>query len=439
MGYRGLERKVARALESVPLLRRSMKALYHRANYVCFRERGFRQQVHSNVRLLTVGEWAGVPLEPDQGVFFGYYDKSPWSPDMQRVIVHRIQADGRVAIVILDRQRHTQTIVGVSSAWNHQQGSMAQWLPQSSGTKVIFNDYAAGALVSRIVTPGCDELVLPFPIQTVHPGKSLGLSLNYRRLARLRPEYGYVPEATNFAPDQPMDQDGIWEVDLASGTGQLVITLASLAENEPAATMVNSEHKVNHILYSPDGNRFVFLHRWQGGNGRFSRLYVAGSGAKPRLLLDERLVSHFSWADETHVVVWGRTRDAGDHYYLVEVNTGESRVVGLDSLDVYGDGHISLSPDRQWIVTDSYPDRARIQHLLLYHRSTAEAVEVGRFFAPWRFAGAVRCDLHPRWSPDGQWICIDSAHTGNRMTYMLDVSELIAVASARAGNHPSNS
>jgi hypothetical protein len=315
---------------------------------------------------------------------------------------------------------------------------MAQWLPQSSGASVIFNDYAAGALVSRIVTPRGDGSVVPFPIQALHPRKALGLSLNYRRLARLRAEYGYAAEATNFAPDQPMEQDGIWEVDLGSGAGQLVISLASLAENEPVATMVNSEHKVNHILYSPDGSCFVFLHRWQGSTGRFSRLYVAGSGTRPRLLLDERLVSHYSWADETHVVVWGRTREAGDHYHLVDVNTGKSRVVGMGSLDVYGDGHVSLSPDRQWVVTDSYPDRARIQHLLLYHLSTDEPIEVGRFFAPWRFTGAVRCDLHPRWSPDGQWLCVDSAHTGTRMTYMLHISDLVNGPVSRVGNHPPN-
>jgi putative transposase len=36
-----------------------------------------------------------------------------------------------------------------------------------------------------------------------------------------------------------------------------------------------------------------------------------------------------------------------------------------------------------------------------------------------------RCDLHPRWSPDGRQVCIDSAHEGERQMYIVDVSELV--------------
>jgi Tol biopolymer transport system component len=300
---------------------------------------------------------------------------------------------------------------------------------------LIFNDYVDGRLVSRVVTIEGQDSVVPFPIQSLHPLKPVALSLNYRRLARLRPEYGYAMEASNFTADQPLDRDGVWRIDLESGASELLISIAQLAHSRTRGTMRNSEHKVNHTLYSPGGDRFVFLHRWVGANGRFSRLYVAGSdGGGLRLLLDERLVSHYSWADETHLLVWARTRAAGDHYYLMDVTTGKGKVVGLASLDVYGDGHLSPSPNGEWIVTDSYPDRARVQHLLLYRVATGAQVDIGRFFAPWRFVDAMRCDLHPRWSPDGRWICVDSAHSGTRMTYVLDISAIVSDTSQRAFN-----
>jgi Tol biopolymer transport system component len=38
----------------------------------------------------------------------------------------------------------------------------------------------------------------------------------------------------------------------------------------------------------------------------------------------------------------------------------------------------------------------------------------------------VRCDLHPRWSPDGRWLSVDSAHTGVRRSYLVDVAALLA-------------
>jgi len=56
---------------------------------------------------------------------------------------------------------------------------------------------------------------------------------------------------------------------------------------------------------------------------------------------------------------------------------------------------------------------------------TRELVELGRFFAPWRFDGENRCDLHPRWSPDGNCVSIDSSHEGVRMSYIINVSNVV--------------
>jgi hypothetical protein len=427
--YRGLERRVGRALESLPWVRNSVKAAYYRANYLYFREPGFSCSVHPDARLLSAAEWSGAPLAPKGGVFFGYFDKSPWSPSMQHLIVHRIRSDGRVDVLVLDQTGHSCRTVGVSSTWNHQQGSMAQWLPWSDGPSLIFNDCLNGNLVSRIVTIDGEQTVVPLPIQAVHPTTPVALSVNYRRLARLRPEYGYAVDVKNFAPDQPLDRDGIWQVDLRTGDDRLLFSIASLRANDSLLEMPQSEHKVNHATYSPAGSRFAFLHRWLGPRGKFSRLYVARcDGVDLRLLLDDRMVSHYNWLDETHVLAWARTQQWGDRYHLINVITGERQVLGGGTLDVYGDGHPSVSPDRRWLVTDSYPDRARQMHLLLYQREDGRPIEVGRFFAPWNFEGALRCDLHPRWSPDGRAICIDSAHTATRMTYVIDVSALVGAA-----------
>jgi hypothetical protein len=429
--YRGVERKVAKALESLPWVRNSVKAAYHRANYLYFREPGFRCSVHPKARLLSAEEWLGTSLPPGGGVFFGYYDKSPWSPTMQQLIVHRLRADA-AEILVLDRASHTCRTAGMSITWNHQQGCMAQWLPWSDGRSLIFNDCLNGNLVSRIVTTDGEQTLVPLPIQALHPTEPVALSLNYRRLARLRAEYGYAVNVKNFAPDQPVDRDGIWHVDLRTGDSQLLFSIAALRDNEPNLEMQQSEHKVNHATYSPLGSRLVFLHRWLGPHGKFSRLYVARSdGTDLRLLLDDRMISHYNWLDETHLLAWARTRESGDRYYLINVITGDRRVLGEGRLDLYGDGHPSFSPDRRWILTDSYPDRARQRHLLLYEIDAGIQIQIGRFFAPWSFDGALRCDLHPRWSPDGGAICIDSAHTGVRMTYVIDVGAVVRAASRR--------
>lgn len=245
-------------------------------------------------------------------------------------------------------------------------------------------------------------------------------------MARLRPEYGYAVNASNFSGDLSLAGDGIWKVDLKSGKGELILSLQALIAYQPRPEMADAQHKVNHIMYSPQGSKFVFMHRWFNSQGKFSRLYVADSdGSNLKLLLDEDMVSHYSWEDERYLLAWARTKVAGDRYYSIDVTTGEWQVIGKETLDIYGDGHPSFSPNRRWIVTDTYPDRARQQHLLLYDRSTQETVELGRFLAPLKYSAAQRCDLHPRWSPDGNAISIDSTYEGRRYSYFIHIGAIV--------------
>lgn len=422
--YSSFERRVARILEATPAVRNGLKWVYHRMNYLVHREPGFRFAVHRDVGILTVADWVGTSLG-DVDYFFGYYDKTPWFADMQQLVMHRLTG-GEVDILVCDRRRKIVRVVGKTKVWNYQQGSMAQWLPCRREPTVIYNDLCGRDLVARIVELDGEARTVPFPIQVVHPRRPEALSLNYKRLMWLRPDYGYTPPVANFDVRQDVTRDGIWWMDLQTGAVRLIISLARLMETEPRVEMVGSDHKVNHALYSPEGTRFVFLHRWFGPKGKFSRLYVADpNGENLRILLDHRMVSHYNWLDEDHLLVWGRTVEQGDRYYLIDVRTGERSIVGDGVLNSYGDGHPSYSPDRRWIVTDTYPDKARQRTLLLFEVETGRCIEIGRFFAPWTFDGTRRCDLHPRWSPDGRLISIDSAHDGRRRSYLLDVSAIV--------------
>jgi Tol biopolymer transport system component len=58
--------------------------------------------------------------------------------------------------------------------------------------------------------------------------------------------------------------------------------------------------------------------------------------------------------------------------------------------------------------------------------TTGEKVLLGRFHAPEEYRGEWRCDLHPRFSPDGRRVVIDSTHEGNgRQLYVLDIGEIV--------------
>jgi len=148
-------------------------------------------------------------------------------------------------------------------------------------------------------------------------------------------------------------------------------------------------------------------------------------GGNLKILLDDKMVSHYSWIDDNSVLAYARREPLGDKYYLINTDSLEYEIVGDGVLDIYGDGHPSYSPDKRWMITDTYPDKARMRYLILYDTIANRAKIIGRFFSPWKYDGYYRCDLHPRWSPDGKNISIDSTHEGFRGSYIVDLSDLI--------------
>jgi dipeptidyl aminopeptidase/acylaminoacyl peptidase len=51
-------------------------------------------------------------------------------------------------------------------------------------------------------------------------------------------------------------------------------------------------------------------------------------------------------------------------------------------------------------------------------------ISLGKFHSDEQFRGDIRCDLHPRWSPDGSTVSFDSVHEGDRQIYLVDVSDI---------------
>ena len=246
--YNTAERTLARLLDAMPAARRLAKFCYQRANYLVFRERGFRTAIHPDVRMVSLEETTGKSAS-GAGRFFGYYDKTPWAPDLRYVLAHAPLQDGTVAVEVHDLETRTVQTLGVSAAWNWQQGSMLQWLPNPKERHVVWNDIIDGKLGSRIVSlSGGEARTIPWPVQTLHPNGREALTLNYKRLDRIRPEYGYSAAVENFSADLPAKQDGLWHVDLSTGQGKLSLSLADLQANQPRLEMADSLHKVNHMM-----------------------------------------------------------------------------------------------------------------------------------------------------------------------------------------------
>jgi len=379
---------------------------------------------HVPVRAVTSGPWHHS---------FGYYDKTPWDATGRHVLAVELEFMDRpntpddVGVVgMVDLWKENRFLrLAETRAWNWQQGTMLQWLGTAADRLIIHNDREGDGYVSRVrdVHTGKTR-TLPRPVYAVSRDGTQAVTLNFSRVHRTRPGYGYVGIPDEWADDAAPEGDGIYWMDLETGENRLIISLAQIASFQRDETMDEGHHWFNHLLFSPDGSRFIFLHRWQVGRGRRTRMFTANpDGSDICCVADHEMVSHFDWRDPQHILAWARQHGRGDYYYLFTDRSREMEIVGEVILD--RDGHCSYSPDGRWIMTDTYPDREHYRTLILYRPDDNRRIDIGRFYSDPKITGEYRCDLHPRWNRDGTQVCIDSIHEGTRQLYVVDVSEIV--------------
>jgi hypothetical protein len=365
--------------------------------------------------------------------WFGYYDKTPWDATGRYLLAmeadfcdRQPKPDEVIKLGTVDLKGGEFAPFAETAAWCWQQGTMLQWLGSAPDREVVYNTAADGrpGAAVRDVHSGATRQ-LPLPVYAVSADGKQAVTLDFARLHRLRPGYGYASYEERFADDPAPDQLGVWWMDMATGKNELIITLKQLAAHEPDERFRGAHHWVNHLLFNPGGTRFVFLHRWRVGVKPWStRVYTAKpDGTDLRLHLDTGMASHFDWRDDHTLLFWAKTPTAGNKFCLIDTRTDEVTLVGDGVLAQ--DGHCSYSPDRKWVLNDTYPDRERMQWLMLFNPKTNRRYDLNKFHSPKPFTGPVRCDLHPRWNRDGTQVCIDGCHDPQRQVYVLDVSEVV--------------
>jgi hypothetical protein len=366
--------------------------------------------------------------------FFGYYEKSPWNASQTRMLAHEVdfndrapQPDDRLTLGLIhlpDKRFHP---VAETLAWNWQQGAMLQWHPDDRERLFLHNDRRADRFVGVVRdTEGAEIRVYDRPIYAVLPDGKTAHSVNFARLADLRPGYGYAGLVDAFADDPHPAEDGLWQIDLVSGESRLAVSLDALASRQPKATMRDGMHYINHVQPSRSGRWIAFFHIWTvGERGWEVRLYVCRpDGSELRCLLDSGKVSHYDWHGDDAILVWANHPETGKPHFLHLPLDGAVSIFGGQSLSE--DGHCTFSPDRRWVLNDTYPDRFDMRTLMLVKWPGGERTDIARLHSPKsKWWGEVRCDLHPRWSPYGKQVCIDSVHEGTRQMYVINMSELM--------------
>jgi hypothetical protein len=230
----------------------------------------------------------------------------------------------------------------------------------------------------------------------------------------MRPGYGYPglpdPNRDVLAPED----SGIFNIDLETGEAKIVVSVADMLKIPmPGVELEKAKSYFNHLLISPDGNRFEFLHRWGFPiwRGATRMLTAAPDGSDIRIVDPYGKTSHFIWRDPSHILAWASHPSHGSAFYLYEDQTGgQVDIVGKGVMTV--NGHCTYLPGNEWILNDTYPQgKSREQKPYLYHVKTGKRVWLGYSHLPPEYRGEWSCDTHPRFSPHGRKVVIDSPPT----------------------------
>ena len=217
-----------------------------------------------------------MKASPDRSAyhyFFGYYDKNPWDSSERRILAHRTtfadrfpESTDRAEIGYICPGAEPDFVkIAQTTAWNWQQGAQLQWLQNthSGQEQIIFNHRRKDHLVAVIMSPSSGEQrVLDTPIHTVSPSATCALSLNYARLFDTRKDYGISGLQNRSRDIERPEDDGIYILDLESGTSKLLVSIAVAADVAPNCRCQSAHHWVNHMMFNPSGTRFCFLHRF---------------------------------------------------------------------------------------------------------------------------------------------------------------------------------
>ena len=423
--YSTWERQFARFFNSTPLLKGLLKRGYVFLNYCIYSIN--KSRLFSVYDIYCINDCLPSNGQKNE-LFFGYYDKYPMNNSGLMLLNMTSYSTKKnpsarypISVFLINMKQRKVLLEIKTGAYNWQQGCRVHWLNDELFILNDFNEKNQKYVARVFSVPNLREVKrFDYPVQDSF-GTDYFLSINYRRIDTLRPDYGYrnLPKMSDTELKR-LDDDGIWKIDYETGESKLLYSLKQIAAFGVKQINKDVYHKVNHLMINTSGDKFIFIHRYLKKNVRFDRLLLADvQGNLLKVLADNGMVSHCCWLNENTVFAYLRGIDDIDAYYSIDIHTGKMTLFDNTLFRKYGDGH--PSSNGRFILSDSYPDKALHQHLFLYDIESGESKELGSFFHGLSYNEETRCDLHPRLSPDAKRVFFDSVCHGKRQLYYMDL------------------
>lgn len=409
----------------------------------------------------------------DGHYFFGYYDKPQLNKENDKLLalkvdfIDHVPTLNDVAIIGYFDLNDTGKFSSLASTntFNWQQGCMAQWIGSDEQESIIYNNMVNGKLVSTILNiQTLDKQDLDSPIYTVARCGTFALTLDFERHYWCRRGYSYDGNYSSAKNLKVVKGDAIYKFEFDNSTSSPIVFLDDVMKIKPLSNMTGATHYLEHIMLNPSGSRFCFLHRWKiQDGGIYARFYTANTdGSDVFLLNDSGRMSHFFWKNDSEILAYGGLETRinslrkykniikyiikpllplyhkiiNDNSLISKVITGDSYIILTDKSSYKKrvasslsseDGHPSFAREgkKNLFVTDTYPDpdEGSIARLFLYNLDLEKEFLLAELNSISEYDNSpIRCDLHPRWSVDGEYITIDTMNDGVRGCYVYKLS-----------------
>ncbi|GHC04827.1 hypothetical protein [Cerasicoccus arenae] len=351
--------------------------------------------------------------------FFGFHDIvcsdefGRYVLALETEIIDRPPIPGQsVSVGYISTENGEFTKLSETEAFNFPQGARQQWIPRT--LEFVFNKKNAdGWGAVRMDLGGHVVMEYDRAIYAISPGGDIAMCLNFERMHRLG-GYGYIGiEDVSQADDA---ESGVIFIDVKTGNRLDSFSLSEVMACGDFTVTDASLHYLTHAVWSPDGRRVVFLHRyWLPDGGLTTRVLCFNIESRELKLLAVGEYSHSAWQNEQSIMIWGRRKSALDaarsmrgtsarlispllavarkfkrritrralatgrsSYLRINVLDGSIEPIGVSKLT--RDGHPMCNRIySDWVAVDDYPDAHGVRNLMLFNFLTEQVTHLGSY------------------------------------------------------------
>lgn len=404
-----------------------MKALYQIARKL------FDRVAHPIVREFRSDSVVNRPHRifgaPEYHTFIGYYDIQPFNTDETRLLAGRCSSShvGPAMATVLeigyfDIDTGLFNAIDQTNTWCWQMGCRLQWVMLYSKEHILYNTVIDGQSVTAIYDPDLKRKVSYLDDSTycISPDGQLRVTLDFENLERCRAGYGYNFH-TNRVKFPPEANTALTIISTFDGKKIGTVNTDEIRDINPHPSMDgrNVFHYFNHAHFSPNSMRLLVFHIWDDGHKRRVRMITMDPNGKNIIDITNGLhVSHYWWLDNKRILIYGTDPIRGLGYHIYDQSgTYLEKLEDTPNLD----GHPHSLNSSNWFICDTVVNKYYERKLWLYDLKKHRRKDLAKFYSPPKFKGENRCDLHPRLSPSGKFIAIDSAHTGYRQIIAVNL------------------